>query len=50
MISFTREFLAFLLARKKYWLIPILLTMAILGGLVFVSQGSAFGPFIYSLF
>jgi hypothetical protein len=49
-LSFIREFIAFLRVRKKYWLVPILLSMAILGGLVFVSHGSAVGPFIYTLF
>jgi hypothetical protein len=37
-------------ARKKFWLIPILLVMAILGGLLVLAQGSAVAPFIYTLF
>jgi hypothetical protein len=36
--------------RKKYWLIPILLMMVILGGLIVLAQGSAVAPFIYTLF
>jgi len=36
-------------ARKKFWLIPILLVMAILGGLLVLAQGSAVAPFIYTL-
>jgi hypothetical protein len=36
--------------RKKYWLIPILLVMVILGGLIVLAQGSAVAPFIYTLF
>jgi hypothetical protein len=36
--------------RKKYWLIPILLVMLILGGLIVLAQGSAVAPFIYTLF
>jgi uncharacterized protein DUF5989 len=49
-LSFIREFWAFLRVRKKYWLIPLLLVMAVLGGLIVVAQGSAIAPFIYTLF
>lgn len=48
--SFIREFWQFLRARKKYWLIPILLMMLVLGGLLVLTQGSAIAPFIYTLF
>jgi Family of unknown function (DUF5989) len=50
MIAFLREFWAFLRTRKKYWLLPVIITMAIFGGLVVLSQGSAVAPFIYTLF
>ena len=36
--------------RKKFWLLPILVMMAIFGGLVVLSQGSAVAPFIYTIF
>jgi hypothetical protein len=36
--------------RKKYWLLPLLLVMALFGGLVLLTQGSAVAPFIYTLF
>ena len=49
-MSFLIELFAFLKARKKYWLIPILLVMAFLGGLIVLTQGSAIAPFIYTLF
>jgi len=49
-MSFLIELFAFLKARKKYWLIPILLVMALLGGLIVLTQGSAIAPFIYTLF
>ncbi|HQS59875.1 MAG TPA: DUF5989 family protein [Gallionellaceae bacterium] len=49
-MSFLRELWAFMRARKKYWLIPILVMMAILGGLIVMAQGSAVAPFIYTLF
>jgi hypothetical protein len=50
MIAFLQEFWAFLRTRKKYWLLPVIITMAIFGGLVVLSQGSAVAPFIYTLF
>lgn len=49
-MSFVKEFWAFMRARKKYWLAPILVMMALFGGLVVLSQGSAVAPFIYTLF
>jgi hypothetical protein len=44
------ELWAFLKTRKKYWLLPILVMMTLLGALVVFSQGSAIAPFIYTLF
>jgi hypothetical protein len=49
-MSFLMEFLHFLGARKKYWLLPVLLMMVVFGGLVILSQGSVIAPFIYTLF
>jgi hypothetical protein len=49
-MSFLKELWAYMRARKKYWLIPILLVMVILGGLIVLAQGSAVAPFIYTLF
>ena len=49
-MSFLRELWAYIRTRKKYWLIPILLVMVILGGLIVLAQGSAVAPFIYTLF
>jgi hypothetical protein len=50
MISFIRELWDFLRARKKFWLLPILIVMALLGALIVLTQGSAIAPFIYTLF
>ena len=50
MILFLKEFWAFLRTRKKYWLLPILLVMLIVGALLVLAQGSAVAPFIYTLF
>lgn len=44
------ELWAFLRARKKYWLWPVFLMMALLGVLIVLMQGSAVAPFIYTLF
>lgn len=49
-MSFIKELWAFLKARKKFWLLPILIVMALLGALIVLSQGSAVAPFIYTLF
>lgn len=49
-MSFLAEFWAFMRVRKKYWLLPIMLTLVLFGGLVALAQGSAVGPFIYTLF
>jgi len=37
-------------ARKKFWLMPIVLMLLVFGGLVVLAQGSAVAPFIYTLF
>jgi hypothetical protein len=50
MLSFLREFWMFLRVRKKYWLIPTFIMMAIFGGLIVLTQGSAIAPFIYTIF
>jgi len=50
MINFLKEFIEFLGERKKYWLIPILIVLALFGALIVLSQGSAVAPFIYTIF
>jgi len=45
-----KELWAFLRTRKKFWLWPILVMMALLGVLIVLAQGSAVAPFIYTLF
>jgi hypothetical protein len=47
---FFREFWTFLRARRKYWLMPILLVLLVFGGLIVLTQGTAVAPFIYTLF
>ncbi len=48
--SFFAEFWAFLRVRKKWWLTPIILTLVLLSALIFLTQGSAVAPFVYTLF
>ena len=45
-MSMIKELWAFLRARKKYWLWPIFVMMALLGVLIVLAQGSAVAPFI----
>jgi hypothetical protein len=47
---FLRDFWAFLQGRQKYWLLPLVLSMLILGALLMLVEGSAIAPFIYTLF
>jgi len=49
-MSFIKELWTFIRVRKKFWLLPILLVMALFGALIVMSQGSAVAPFIYTLF
>ncbi len=45
-----REFWAFMLVRKKWWLLPIIVVMVLVGALLVFAQGSALAPFIYTIF
>ena len=49
-MSFIAEMWRFMRARKKYWLIPIILINLVIGGALVLAQGSAVAPFIYTLF
>ena len=49
-MDFLSELWMFLKVRKKYWLLPIFVMMAVFGGLVVFSQGTAVAPFIYTIF
>jgi hypothetical protein len=48
--EFIMELWDFMKERKKFWLLPIILVLLLLGGLIVLSQGSAVAPFIYTLF
>ena len=49
-MSFLAEFWKFIRVRKKFWLLPLIVVMLLLGGLLILAQGSALAPFIYTLF
>lgn len=49
-MEFFAEMWRFMRARRKFWLLPVLLMVAIFGGLVVLTQGTAVAPFIYTLF
>ena len=49
-MGFILELWTFLRVRKKFWLLPIIVMMAIFGGLIVLGQGSAVAPFIYTIF
>jgi hypothetical protein len=49
-MSLLKELWLFMRTRKKFWLLPILLMMALFGGLLVLAQGSAIAPFIYTIF
>ena len=50
MIELFKELLAFLKHRKKFWLLPIILMMFMIGGLLVLAKGSVIAPFIYTIF
>jgi Family of unknown function (DUF5989) len=50
MMSFIAEVWDYLKVRRKFWLVPVIVVMALLGALIVLSQGSALAPFIYTLF
>ena len=49
-MSFLAELWDFMKVRKKFWLLPILVMMVLLGGLIVLTQGSAVAPFVYTVF
>jgi hypothetical protein len=49
-LTLVREFWLFMRERKKWWLMPILIVMVLVGALLVFAQGSALAPFIYTIF
>lgn len=50
MFDLLKDLWAFMKERKKFWLMPIIIILVLLGGLLVLAQGSAIAPFIYTLF
>ncbi len=48
--SIIGEFWAYMRERKKWWLLPIIVVLVLVGFLVVVTHGSALAPFIYTIF
>ncbi|HUL49848.1 MAG TPA: DUF5989 family protein [Gemmatimonadales bacterium] len=49
-VALAKEMWSFLRVRKKWWLLPIVVVMVLVGGLLVFAQGSALAPFIYTIF
>jgi hypothetical protein len=49
-MDFVLQMWRFVAARRKFWLLPIILVTVLLGGLLVLAQGSVVAPFIYTLF
>lgn len=50
MLDLLKDLWAFMGARKKFWLLPIVIVLLLLGVLLVLAQGTAVAPFIYTLF
>ena len=48
--SLAREFLAFIVHEKKWWMIPLIVVLLIVGALIFFAGSSPLAPFLYPLF
>jgi len=49
-MDFLKDLWGFLKERKKFWMLPIIITMLLFGALIILSSGSAVAPFIYTIF
>lgn len=49
-VTLVGEFWSYMRARKKWWLLPIIVVMVCVGGLLAFAQGSVLAPFIYTIF
>ena len=49
-MDFIRELWEFIKFRKKYWLLPIIVLLLLVGSIVVIGEGSALSPFIYAIF
>jgi len=49
-MNFIKEFWEFIIIRKKYWLLPVIIALLLFGGLIVLTQGSSLAPLIYAIF
>lgn len=49
-MSFVLELWRFIRVRKKYWLLPVIFLVVVLGFLIVAAKGSVLAPFIYTIF
>ena len=49
-MDFIREFWEFIKIRKKYWILPIIVMLLLVGTIVIIGEGSSLSPFIYAIF
>tara|TARA_B100000989_G_scaffold210066_1_gene159339 strand:+ start:565 stop:717 length:153 start_codon:yes stop_codon:yes gene_type:complete len=50
MFDILKELMSFLIQRKKFWLIPLVFVLVLIGAVLVVGQGSTLSPFIYTIF
>ncbi|MBI5683038.1 MAG: hypothetical protein HZC45_07735 [Deltaproteobacteria bacterium] len=50
MLDLLKDLWGFLKERKKFWLLPIIIVLLLIGILIVMSSGSAISPFVYTLF
>ena len=44
------EFIKYILKQKKYWLLPLIITLILIGGALILTSGTVIAPFIYTIF
>ena len=49
-MDFLGDLWGFLKERKKFWLLPVILTLLVIGGLIILTSGTAIAPFVYTIF
>ena len=49
-MDFLKELFRFMMTRKKFWLLPMIIIFLVFGSLIILTQGTVFAPFIYTVF
>ena len=49
-MEFLRDLFGFITERKKWWLLPLIITLLFLGAIIIFAEGSPIGAFLYTLF